>query len=137
LGRDAKNLHLSKSNESKEIPLGIDTFLRFFSSLPIIEKRYPDYDVSDEKWMAETRYKYRQKPIPRGLTPMAQEEFDARCAREYRELGFDDRPTRDRYASREIDPYPYQNDNSGLYYQRTIVGPNAGQWSIQFISGPN
>jgi hypothetical protein len=91
----------------------------------------------DEKWMAETRYKYRQKPIPRGLTPIAQEEFDARCAREYRELGFDDRPIRDRYASREIDPYPYQNDNSGLYYQRTIVGDNAGDWSIQFISGPN
>ena len=30
-----------------------------------------------------------------------------------------------------------QNDNSGLYYQRTIVGKNAGEWSIQFISGPN
>jgi hypothetical protein len=29
-----------------------------------------------------------------------------------------------------------QNDNSGLYYQRTIVGKNAGEWSIQFISGP-
>jgi len=30
-----------------------------------------------------------------------------------------------------------QNDNSGLYYQRTIVGKNAGEWSIQLISGPN
>jgi hypothetical protein len=29
-----------------------------------------------------------------------------------------------------------QNDNSGLYYQRTIVGKNAGEWSIQLISGP-
>jgi hypothetical protein len=27
-------------------------------------------------------------------------------------------------------------DLSGLYYQRTIVRPNAGNWSIQFISGP-
>ena len=30
-----------------------------------------------------------------------------------------------------------QPDLSGLYYQRTIVGDNAGDWSIQFISGPN
>jgi hypothetical protein len=35
------------------------------------------------------------------------------------------------------DNYFDQNDNSGLYYQRTIVGKNAGEWSIQFISGPN
>ena len=33
--------------------------------------------------------------------------------------------------------YLDQNDNSGLYYQRTIVGKNAGEWSIQFINGPN
>lgn len=29
-----------------------------------------------------------------------------------------------------------QPDLSGLYYERTIVGPNAGQWSIKFVSGP-
>jgi hypothetical protein len=34
------------------------------------------------------------------------------------------------------DNYLDQNDNSGLYYQRTIVGKNAGEWSIQLISGP-
>ena len=34
------------------------------------------------------------------------------------------------------DNYLDQNDNSGLYYQRTLVGKNAGEWSIQFISGP-
>ena len=33
--------------------------------------------------------------------------------------------------------YLDQNDNSGLYYQRTLVGKNAGEWSVQFISGPN
>ena len=33
--------------------------------------------------------------------------------------------------------YLDQNDNSGLYYQRTLIGPNAGNWSLQFISGPN
>jgi hypothetical protein len=41
-----------------------------------------------------------------------------------------DQPT---YSSRRQE----QPDLSGLYYQRTIVGPNAGQWSIQFVSGPN
>jgi DNA polymerase elongation subunit (family B) len=30
-----------------------DTDSTFFSSLPIIEKRYPSYDGTDEKWMAE------------------------------------------------------------------------------------
>jgi hypothetical protein len=35
------------------------------------------------------------------------------------------------------DNYLDQNDNSGLYYQRTIIGPNAGNWSLQFINGPN
>lgn len=31
----------------------IDTDSVFFSSLPLIKKRYPDYDVADEKWMAD------------------------------------------------------------------------------------
>lgn len=30
-----------------------------------------------------------------------------------------------------------RRDNSGLYYQRTLVGKNAGEWSIQLINGPN
>ena len=25
----------------------------FFSSLPLIKKRHPDYDITDEKWMAD------------------------------------------------------------------------------------
>jgi len=33
--------------------------------------------------------------------------------------------------------YTPKNNNSGLYYQRTLVGDNAGDWSIQFINGPN
>jgi hypothetical protein len=40
-----------------------------------------------------------------------------------------DQPT---YSSRRQE----QPDLSGLYYERTIVGPNAGQWSIKFVSGP-
>jgi DNA polymerase elongation subunit (family B) len=39
--------------EDKDYCIYTDTDSTFFSSLPIIEKRYPDYDVSDEKWMAE------------------------------------------------------------------------------------
>jgi len=42
-----------------------------------------------------------------------------------------------RRSAPQRDNYIDQNDNSGLYYQRTIVGKNAGEWSIQFISGPN
>lgn len=34
------------------------------------------------------------------------------------------------------DPVKQETDISGLYYQRTIVGKNAGEWSMQFISGP-
>ena len=31
----------------------IDTDSVFFSSLPLIEKRHPEYDITDEKWMAD------------------------------------------------------------------------------------
>ena len=34
------------------------------------------------------------------------------------------------------EPIQQQPDLSGLYYQRTIGGPNAGQWSMQYIDGP-
>jgi len=30
-----------------------------------------------------------------------------------------------------------RRSNTGLYYQRTFRGMNAGDWSIQFINGPN
>jgi len=33
--------------------------------------------------------------------------------------------------------YLEHRNNSGLYYQRTLVGENAGEWSVQFINGPN
>jgi hypothetical protein len=89
----------------------------------------------EERWRAETFYKYRPKPFPKGLTPDAQKKFDEewdkidkmfasdRCSRHHEESS---------YFSRQQE----QPDLSGLYYQRTIVGPNAGEWSIQFISGP-
>jgi len=35
------------------------------------------------------------------------------------------------------DNFPDRRSNTGLYYQRTLVGRNAGEWSIQFINGPN
>ena len=89
----------------------------------------------EERWRAETFYKYRPKPFPKGLTPDAQKKFDEEwekidkmfasdsCSRHHEESS---------YFSRQQE----QPDLSGLYYQRTIVGPNAGEWSIQFISGP-
>ena len=45
--------------------------------------------------------------------------------------------TYSRRSEPQQDDYLDRRDNSGLYYQRTIVGKNAGEWSIQFISGPN
>jgi len=89
----------------------------------------------EERWRAETFYQFRPKPFPKGLTPDAQKKFDEEwekidkmfasdsCSRHHEESS---------YFSRQQE----QPDLSGLYYQRTIVGPNAGQWSIQFISGP-
>lgn len=89
----------------------------------------------EERWRAETFYKYRPKPFPKGLTPDAQKKFDEEwnkidkmfasdsCSRHYEKSS---------YFSRQQE----EHDLSGLYYQRTIVGPNAGEWSIQFISGP-
>ena len=89
----------------------------------------------EERWRAETFYKYRPKSVPKGLTPDAQKKFDEEwekidkmfasdsCSRHHEESS---------YFSRQQE----KPDLSGLYYQRTIVGPNAGEWSIQFISGP-
>jgi len=38
--------------KKKDYCIYIDTDSTFFSSLPLIEKRYPDYDITDETWMA-------------------------------------------------------------------------------------
>jgi len=37
----------------KDYCIYTDTDSTFFSSLPIIKKRYPDFDISDEEWMAK------------------------------------------------------------------------------------
>ena len=61
------------------------------------------------------------KPISK---PIFQPMPETDCSHDYFE------PTS--YSSRRQE----QPDLSGLYYERTIVGPNAGQWSIRFVSGP-
>ena len=70
-----------------------------------------------------------------GVTPDAYKEFEERWEKIDKMFASDDFPKyreEPSYLSkREEEP-----DLSGLYYQRTIVGPNAGNWSIQFISGP-
>jgi len=86
----------------------------------------------EERWRAETFYKYRPKPFPKGLTPDAQKEFDERWEKIFASDYYPKHRQEPSYFSRQQE----QPDLSGLYYQRTIVGPNAGNWSIQFISGP-
>ena len=39
--------------KDKDYCIYTDTDSTFFSSLPIIEHRYPDYNITDEKWMAD------------------------------------------------------------------------------------
>jgi DNA polymerase elongation subunit (family B) len=39
--------------KDKDYCIYTDTDSTFFSSLPLIESRYPDYDITDEKWMAD------------------------------------------------------------------------------------
>jgi len=39
--------------DSKDHCIYTDTDSTFFSSLPLIEKRYPGYDITDETWMAQ------------------------------------------------------------------------------------
>jgi len=89
----------------------------------------------EERWKAETYYKYRPKPFPKGLTPDAQREFDERWEKIDKMFASDDYP-KYREESSCLSKREEEPDLSGLYYQRTIVGPNAGQWSIHFISGP-
>jgi len=86
----------------------------------------------EERWRAETFYKYRPKPFPKGLTPDAQKEFDERWEKIFASDYYPKHRQEPSYFSRQQE----EPDLSGLYYQRTIIGPNAGEWSIQFISGP-
>jgi hypothetical protein len=86
----------------------------------------------EERWRAETFYKYRPKPFPKGLTPDAQKEFDERWEKIFASDYYPKHRQEPSYFSRQQE----EPDLSGLYYQRTIVGPNAGEWSIQLISGP-
>ena len=89
----------------------------------------------EERWKAETFYKYRPKPFPKGLTPDAQKEFDERWEK-IDKMFASDSCSRHREESSYFSRRQEEPDLSGLYYQRAIVGPNAGSWSIQFISGP-
>ena len=55
---------------------------------------------------------------------------------------FQPMPMPQTYSSYQSHEPPQDNfldrrSNTGLYYQRTLVGKNAGEWSIQFINGPN
>jgi hypothetical protein len=86
----------------------------------------------EERWRAETFYKYRPKPVPRGLNADAQREFDERWEKIFASDYYPKQRQEPSYFSHQQE----EPDLSGLYYQRTIVGPNAGQWSIQLISGP-
>jgi hypothetical protein len=86
----------------------------------------------EERCRAETFYKYRPKPVPRGLNADAQKEFDERWEKIFASDYYPKHRQEPSYFSRQQE----EPDLSGLYYQRTIVGPNAGNWSIQFISGP-
>ena len=86
----------------------------------------------EERWRAETFYKYRPKPVPRGLNADAQKEFDERWEKIFASDYYPKHRQEPSYFSRQQE----EPDLSGLYYQRTIIGPNAGEWSIQLISGP-
>ena len=90
----------------------------------------------EERWRAETYYKYRPKPFPKGLTPDAQKKFDEEWEK-INKMFASDSCSRRHEDSSYFHRQQEQPDLSGLYYQRTIVGPDAGEWSIQFISGPN
>jgi DNA polymerase elongation subunit (family B) len=47
------NFYARELGQKKDYNIYIDTDSVFFSSLPLIEKRYPDFDITDEKWMAD------------------------------------------------------------------------------------
>ena len=98
----------------------------------------------------ELQYKYRRKEEVKAeldktvrmyqvaLSKMEDNEVECeRCTHRHRESrDMDDFPTYTPTPQRRSSYFDEQRDNSGLYYQRTIVGDNAGDWSIQFINGP-
>jgi DNA polymerase elongation subunit (family B) len=45
--------YFKELGKKKDYNIYIDTDSVFFSSLPLIEKRYPDYDITDEKFMSD------------------------------------------------------------------------------------
>ena len=45
--------YATELGQKKDHNIYIDTDSVFFSSLPLIEKRYPDFDIKDEQWMAD------------------------------------------------------------------------------------
>jgi DNA polymerase elongation subunit (family B) len=45
--------YATELGQKKDHNIYIDTDSVFFSSLPLIEKRYPDYDITNEQWMAD------------------------------------------------------------------------------------
>jgi hypothetical protein len=88
-----------------------------------------------ESWRAETFYKYRYIH-PEGGYPVLESTLEGKRPSlpemDYSllyEKSYCDQPPR--YTSQQEEP-----DLTGLYYSRTIVGPNAGNWSINFVSGP-
>ena len=110
----------------------------FYKTAEAERNKKPEYASimldPEQKWTAETHYKYRLIPPGKGLSPEAAREFEEKWDKIYQTADLDSEP-----QPRRESEYSYQReqpDLSGLYYQRTIVGPNAGQWSIQFISGP-
>jgi len=88
-----------------------------------------------ESWRAETYYKYRYihpecgYPITDGEFTHGKPIMPTMDYSPYFEKSYWDEPPR--YTSQQEQP-----DLTGLYYSRTIVGPNAGNWSINFVSGP-
>ncbi len=45
--------YVNELGKEKDYCIYTDTDSTFFSSLPIIEKRYPEFDIKDENWMAD------------------------------------------------------------------------------------
>jgi hypothetical protein len=88
-----------------------------------------------ESWRAETFYKYRYIH-PEGGYPVLESTLEGKrpsmpesSYESYSDNSYWSKPPQ--YTSQQEQP-----DLTGLYYSRTIVGPNAGNWSIQFVSGP-
>lgn len=82
-----------------------------------------------DNYYAELKAKYPPYKPLRGPMPASfkSEYFEPAPEADYSNQYYN-QPT---HYSRQEQP-----DLSGLYYERTIVGPNAGQWSIKIVSGP-